>query len=487
MAKSTEPVVSTGIAGLDEILGGGFPKDHVYLVQGDPGAGKTTLSLQFLLEGVKNGEKVLYITLSETGKELHAVARSHGWSLDGVDIHEQLVHEEALGEEDDTTIFHPSEIELGQTVARMLEEINRIEPQRVVIDSLSEIRLLSQSTLRYRKQILALKQYFTNRGMTVLFLDDRTSEGNDLQLHSVPHGVLVLERRAPIYGSPRRRMEIVKLRGVEFRGGYHDFNILYGGIALYPRLVAAKQRGDGEGGVLASGIAEIDALLGGGLEAGSSTLIMGPAGVGKSTLSTQYAVATADRGVRAAFFIFDESRRTLLKRTEAMGMKLAEHVEAGLISVQQVDPAELAPGEFAHLVRIAVEEQGAKMVVIDSLNGYLNAMPEERFLTLHLHEMLTYLGDHGVATILVMAQHGLIGANMISAVDVSYLADCVVLLRYYEAEGELHKAISVMKKRSGDHEKAIREYTMGKTGVSVGPPLKQFRGVLSGIPIVEER
>lgn len=487
MAVKTGAIASSGIEGLDLILGGGFPKDHVYLVQGDPGAGKTTLSLQFLLEGVKNGEKSLYITLSETRKELRAVAESHGWDLSGVEIHEQLVHEKTLGDEDDTTMFHPSEVELGQTVSRVLAEVERVKPQRVVIDSLSEIRLLSQSTLRYRKQILALKQYFTNRGTTALFLDDRTSEGNDLQLHSVPHGVLVLERRAPLYGAPRRRLEIVKLRGVDFRGGYHDFNILHGGIELYPRLIAAKQPGSSDRGVVESGITEIDALLGGGLESGSSTLIMGPAGVGKSTLATQYAVAAARRGERAALFIFDESRRTLLKRSATMGMSLDGPKERQFISVQQVDPAELAPGEFAHLVRTAVERDGAKVVIIDSLNGYLNAMPEERFLTLHLHEMLTYLGDHGVATILVMAQHGLIGSNMISSVDVSYLADCVVLLRYYEAEGELHKAISVMKKRSGDHEKAIREYTMTETGVSVGPPLKHFRGILSGIPIVEDR
>jgi len=487
MEPSTEPVAATGIVGFDAILGGGFPKDHVYLIQGDPGAGKTTLSMQFLIEGVKAGEKGLYITLSETKRELHAVARSHGWDLSGVEINEHLVREETLSEEEDTTIFHPSEIELGQTVSRILEEVERVKPQRVVLDSLSEIRLLSQSTLRYRKQILALKQYFTNRGATVLFLDDKTAEGNDLQLHSVPHGVIVLERRAPLYGAPRRRLEVIKLRGVDFRGGYHDFTIRRGGIDLYPRLIAARNRGDGGDGLLASGIDEVDALLGGGLEMGSSTLIMGPAGVGKSTLATQYAVAAANRGEHAALFIFDESRRSLLKRSSAVGMELSSHLKGKSITAQQIDPAELAPGEFANLVRIAVERDDAKVLVIDSLNGYLNAMPEERFLTLHLHEMLTYLGDHGVATILVMAQHGLIGSNMVSSVDVSYLADCVVLLRYYEAEGELHKAISVMKKRSGAHEKAIREFTMSSGGLRVGPPLKHFRGILSGIPIVEDR
>jgi circadian clock protein KaiC len=483
---NTEAVASSGITGLDAVLGGGFPRDHVYLVQGDPGAGKTTLSLQFLLEGIRLGEKSLYITLSETRKELHAVARSHGWNIDDIVIHEQLVHSGTLNQEEDTTMFHPSEIELGQTVARIVEEVERVAPQRVVLDSLSEIRLLSQSTLRYRKQILALKQYFSDRGATVLFLDDRTSEGNDLQLHSVPHGVLVLERRAPLYGSPRRRLEIVKLRGVEFSGGYHDFNIRRGGIELFPRLVAPKQHEDeSEPETVASGIAEIDQLLGGGLEAASSTLIMGPAGVGKSTLATQYAVAAANRGDQVAFFIFDESRRSLMKRSAGVGLGLAEHLESGRITAQQIDPAELAPGEFAHLVRRAVEVDNARVIVIDSLNGYLNAMPEERFLTLHLHEMLSFLGDRGVTTILVMAQHGLIGTNMISSVDVSYLADCVILLRYYESEGELHKAISVMKKRSGDHEKAIRNLEMTPTGLTVGPPLKQFRGVLTGIPVTE--
>ena len=484
--EALDALAASGIEGLDRVLGGGFPKHHVYLLQGDPGAGKTTLSLQFLLEGVKTGEKGLYITLSETRRELEAVARSHGWSLDSIQIHEQLVTEKSLSDEEDTTMFHPSEIELGQTIARILEEVERVKPQRVVLDSLSEIRLLSQSTLRYRKQILGLKQYFSNRGATVLFLDDRTSEGNDLQLHSVPHGVLILERRAPLYGAPRRRLEVVKLRGVEFSGGFHDFTIKRGGIKVFPRLIAAHHRSDIDEGQLSSGVPEIDSLLGGGIERGSSTLIMGPAGVGKSTLATQYAVAAAKSGEHAALFVFDESKRSLFVRSAALGMDLRELSDSGRISVQQVDPAELSPGEFAHLVRESVELRGARVVVIDSLNGYLNAMPEERFLTLHLHELLTYLGDRGVATILVMAQHGLIGSNMVSSVDVSYLADCVVLLRYYEMDGELHKAISVMKKRSGSHENAIRNYSMSPTGLTVGEPLKRFRGILSGIPIVNE-
>ena len=477
------PLARTGIEGLDTILGGGLPKDHVYLLQGDPGAGKTTLSLQFLLQGVKQGETGLYVTLSETRKELEAVARSHGWSLDKIIIHEQLVKEQSLREEEETTIFHPSEVELGQTINHILEVVEQVKPQRVVLDSLSEIRLLSQSTLRYRRQILALKQYFANRGATALFLDDRTSESNDLQLHSVPHGVLVLERRAPLYGAARRRIEVVKLRGVDFRGGYHDFIIRKGGLQVFPRLIAAQHRGQARDGAISSEIPELDELLGGGLETGSSTLIMGPAGVGKSTLATQYAVAVARRGDNVALFVFDEVRKTLFARSRALGMELDEMVKKGNITVQQIDPAELAPGEFAHLVRDAVETRGARIVVIDSLNGYLNSMPEERFLTLHLHELLTYLSEYGVATVLVMAQHGLIGSNMVTTVDVSYLADCVILLRYYEAEGELHKAISVMKKRSGTHERAIRDFSMSPKGITVGEPLKQFRGILSGIPM----
>jgi len=486
-AGAEDARVSTGIEGLDLILRGGLPRSHSYLLQGDPGAGKTTLSLQFLLEGGRLGETSLYVTLAETRRELEAVAQSHGWTLDSIQIHEQLVREEVLRDSGDTTIFHPSEVELGQTIGAILDAVDKVKPQRVVIDSLSEIRLLSQSAHLYRKQILALKQYFANRGVTVFFIDDRTGEENDLQLRSVPHGVIVLERRAPLYGAPRRRVEVVKLRGVQFTGGFHDFVIRPGGIIVYPRLIASHHGADFEAGIAGSGIAELDLLLGGGLELGSSTLLLGPAGVGKSTMAVQCAVTAAARGERAALFIFDESRRTLLKRADGLGMDLSGHVAAGRISIQQVDPAELAPGEFASLVRDAVEKQGAKVLVVDSLNGYLHAMPEERFLTLHLHELLSYLGEQGVATILVMAQYGLIGSNMVSAVDVSYLADCVVLFRYYELDGELHKVVSVMKKRGGNHERAIRELTMSDEGIKVGEPLRDLRGILSGIPILTER
>jgi circadian clock protein KaiC len=483
MNVESDGVASTGITGLDEILGGGFPKHHVYLLQGDPGAGKTTLSLQFLLEGARKGEKGLYITLSESVKELHAVARSHGWSLDDITIFEQLVGEEMLTEDEDLTLFNPSEVELGETVNNLLREVERIKPKRVVLDSLSEIRLLSQSSLRYRKQILALKDFFARRSITALFLDDRTAERNDLQLHSVPHGVVVLERLAPLYGSPRRRLEVVKVRGVNFRGGYHDFSILTGGIRVFPRPLPSSHKSDSVKDQAASGIAEIDALTGGGLRRGNSTLLMGPAGAGKSTLATQYAIAAANRGERAAMFIFDESLGTLVLRSEDLGMPLRKHLDEERILVQQIDPAELGAGEFTQRVRKAVEEDGCSVIVIDSLNGYLNAIPEERFLTLHLHELLSFLGERGVATIVVMAQHGFIGSGMHSTIDVSYLADCVILLRYYEANAEIKKAISVLKKRSGAHEKSIRDYDMGREGIRVGPPLKQFRGLLTGTPI----
>ena len=477
-------VAATGIEGLDHILLGGFPRNHVYLLQGDPGVGKTTLALQFLLEGIREGETALYITLSETKDELKAVAESHHWDISKVHICEQLVGEGSL-QDDDTTVFYPSEIELGQTIKTMLDEVERVKPERVVLDSLSEIRLLAQSTLRYRKQILALKQFFAGRNITVLFLDDRTAEVNDLQLQSVPHGVVELERYTPLYGAARRRLQLVKVRGLNFRDGYHDFNIKTGGIIVYPRLVAAEHRKIVEFERLPSGLVPLDQMLGGGVDRGTSTLIMGPAGSGKSALSTQYAIAAAKRGERAAIFMFEESMSSFFNRSESIGMPLREYADKGLIIIKQVDPAQLQPGELAHLVRHVVEVDKVRVLIIDSLNGYLNAVPEERFLLLHLHELLAYLGQNGVATILVFAQHGLLGAAMQSVVDVSYLADCVILMRYYEAMGRIHKAISIVKKRSGMHETAIREFKMDDKGISIGEPLEKFRGILTGIPTYE--
>lgn len=479
---NNEAIAATGIEGLDYILLGGFPRNHVYLLQGDPGVGKTTLGLQFLIEGVRNGETALYITLSETRAELQAVARSHHWDISNVHIYEQLIGEESL-EEEETTVFYPAEVELGQTIKAFLAEVERIKPDRVVLDSLSEIRLLAQSTLRYRKQILALKQFFSGRHITVLFLDDRTADVNDMQLQSVSHGVVELERYTPLYGAARRRLQLVKMRGLNFRDGYHDFNILTGGIVVYPRLVAAEHhRAIVELERLPSGLPNLDEMLGGGVDRGTSTLIMGPAGCGKSALATQYAIAAAKRGEKATMFVFEESLSSLFNRSHALGMPLRPLMEEGLIDVRQVDPAQLQPGELAHLVRQSVERDGTRVLVIDSLNGYLNAVPEERFLLLHLHELLSYLGQNGVATILVFAQHGLLGAAMQSSVDVSYLADCVILLRYFEAHGTIRKAISIVKKRSGIHDTAIRDLMLNAEGISVGTPLADYRGVLTGIP-----
>lgn len=478
-------VAATGIEGLDHILLGGFPRNHVYLLQGDPGVGKTTLGLQFLLEGVKHGEKALYLTLSETRDELRAVAESHGWDMSGVDVYEQLIGEESLDEEE-TTVFYPSEIELGQTIKAMLTEVDRIKPSRVVLDSLSEIRLLAQSTLRYRKQILSLKQFFGSRNITVLLLDDRTAEVNDLQLQSVPHGVVELERYTPLYGSARRRMQLVKVRGLNFRDGYHDFAIRTGGIVVYPRLIAAEHRRYSQQEQLPSGVTALDDMLGGGIDRGTSTLVMGPAGCGKSALATQYALGAALRGEKAAMFVFEESLSSLFNRSASLGMPLREQCEAGNIIIRQIDPAQLQPGEFASLVRESVERDQARVLVIDSLNGYLNAVPEERFLLLHLHELLSYLGQSDVATVLAFAQHGLMGAAMQSSVDVSYLADTVILLRYFEAHGKIRKAVSIVKKRGGLHDTSIRDFSMSSAGLAVGEPLENYRGVLTGVPTYEK-
>ncbi|HEX7829454.1 MAG TPA: ATPase domain-containing protein [Thermoanaerobaculia bacterium] len=477
-------VATTGIEGLDDVLSGGLTKDRIYLVMGDPGVGKTTLGLHFLLEGVRLGERVLYIGLSETRDEIQAVADSHGWSLDQVEIFEYSAAAR-LDEADESTLFHPSEVELGQATRTMVQEVERVQPQRVVIDSLAEVRLLAQSPLRYRRQILGLKQYFAGKHSTVLLLDDKEVASGDMQLLTLAHGVVLLEQLSPLYGAERRRMRISKLRGVKYRGGYHDLTIRTGGIAVFPRLVAAEHQTPDKPGRIESGIAGIDSLLGGGLDRGTSTLLMGPAGSGKSTLATQYAVAAAERGENVTMFLFDESRTTLLKRSEAINIEVSKHIESGRILIQQIDPAEIPPGEFVHLVREQVTKRDISVLVIDSLNGYINAMPEERFLTIHMHELLSYLGQQGVATILVMAQHGLVGQNMLTPVDVSYLADCVILLRYFELAGEIRKAISVVKKRSGAHEKAIRPLAIGEDGLTVGPPLTEFHGVLSGTPILD--
>lgn len=474
--------VATGISGLDSILAGGLTKNRLYLCEGVPGSGKTTLALQFLREGLRNGEAVLYVTLSETEQELQEVAKSHGWSLEGMHIRELVPSEAVLHPEEQYTMFHPADVELSETTRIILGDVEKIKPTRIVFDSLSELRLLAGNPLRYRRQILALKQYFAGRNCTVLLLDDLTSSDRDLQVQSIAHGVVLLEQLNPEYGGERRRLRIVKYRGVKFRGGYHDYLIARGGLEVFPRLIAAEHRRPVEMQRLSSGLASLDHLLGGGIERGTSTLIVGSPGTGKSTLAAQFAVAAAERGQHAAMFVFDELQSTLLSRAAGLGIDLAKHVTAGKISIQQVDPAELSPGEFSHAVCDAVERDQASVVVIDSLNGYLNAMPSERFLTIQLHELLSFLGQRGVATVMIGAHQGLIGTQMITPVDASYLADAVLLLRYFEAAGEIHSAISMVKKRGGAHERTIREFSLRNGQISVGEPLAEFRGVLTGTP-----
>jgi len=478
--SADKPRAITGVPGLDEILCGGLPRDRIYLLQGDPGVGKTTLAMQFLLTGAEASETCLYVTLSETKEELQAVARSHGWSLDKLALFE-LPNRGDYG--DENTMFHPSEVELAETTKTLLEEVVRVKPTRVVFDSLSEIRLLSQGALRYRRQVLALKQFFVGRNCTVLMLDDRTSDPGDLQLQSLAHGVLSLEQLSPLYGAERRRLRVLKMRGVRFRGGYHDFALQTGGMKVFPRLVAAEHREDFERGQLLSGVKQVDALVGGGLHRGTSTLLMGPAGTGKSTVAIQYAKAAAASGQHVAIFAFDESTSTLLARSAGVGLDLRPEIAAGSVEIRQIDPAELTPGEFTYAVRAAVEERGARVIIIDSLNGYLHAMPEEHFLTLQLHELLTYLGQQGVITLMVVAQHGLVGASMQSPIDVSYLADAVMVFRHVELAGQLRKAISMLKRRTGAHENSIRELLIQSTGITVGEPLLGLQGLLTGIPV----
>jgi circadian clock protein KaiC len=479
--KADPARISTGSDGLDHILGGGLDGDRMYLYEGRPGTGKTTLALQFLFEGVRCGEQVLYIALSETKAELELVAQRHGWTIDGINVFELVPPETTLDPDRELTVLHPAEIELSETTKLVFDKVEQLNPTRVVVDSLSELRLLAQNSLRYRRQVLALKHFFARRHCTVVLLDDLTSRDTDLQLHSICHGVVLLEQLAIDYGAQRRRLSIVKMRGIGFSGGYHDFSITKGGLEIFPRLIAAQHHATFTGDFRSSGNSDLDKLLGGGLERGTNALLIGAAGVGKSSVALTYAIAAAERGDHVVYYAFDEGRGTLEARARTIGLGLQKALDSGNLRFQQIDPAELSPGEFAANVRRSVERDGAKMIVIDSLNGYLNAMPDGKFLILQMHELLSYLGQQGVLSILILAQHGLVGP-MDTPLDISYLSDAVVMLRYFEYGGRVRRALSVVKKRSGNHEHTIREFQLTSNGIAVGPPLTEFSGVFSGTP-----
>jgi len=478
--RSAPPRISSGVAGLDEVLGGGLTAQRLYLIEGTPGTGKTTLALQFLLDGVARGERALYITLSETAEELNAVAATHGWSLDQVCVFE-LANETTLEPDSEQSILHPSEIELGETVQRIIQRIDAMGPTRVVFDSLSEMRLLAQNGLRYRRQILALKHFFATRACTVLLLDDRTSERGDLHLHSIAHGVVTLEQSIQDFGVERRKLRVVKMRGIKFRGGYHDFSLDTGGLRVYPRLVAAEHAIQDCGKLVSTGSAELDQLLGGGLVPGSNTLLTGPSGVGKTTAAVRCMLAALERGERAAYFLFDEGLSTLIARCISLGLDIRPHIQSGQLAMHQVAPAEISPGEFTSWVRNSVEERQTSFIVIDSLSAYLQAMPGEQFLLLQMHELLTYLNQRCIITMLVLGQHGLVG-EMRTDIDLSYLSDTIMLFRFFEAHGEILSAISVVKSRTHAHERTIRQLKLGANGITVGEALRGFEGVMSGLP-----
>jgi circadian clock protein KaiC len=490
MGQHTKPgkpdMAATGVAGLDDVLNGGFARGRCFLLEGTPGTGKTTIALQFLMTGAAAGERGLYITLSETMDELQATTASHDWSLEGVEVFELLPPESLLDEEQNQSLLYSSDLELGETTKKIFAEFERVRPQRLVIDSLSEIRLLAQSSLRYRRQILALKLFFAKRESTVLLLDDLTTDVNDKAVHSIAHGAVLLEELAPDFGADRRRMRVMKYRGNRFRGGYHDFVIRTGGVHVFPRLVSSEHRVEFRREVLTAQSEELNALLGGGIERGSSVLVLGPAGAGKSLLALTFVLSAVARGERAAMFIFDEEIGLLIERTKGLGIHLDVLMESGNLSVTQVDAAEMTPGEFSERVRLCIEVQGAKTIVIDSLNGYQASMPEERALILHMHELLQYCNRMGATTLLTVAQHGLVG-EMKAPIDLTYLADTVILLRYFEATGKVRRAISVIKKRTSAHEHTIREYTISNQGVTLGEPLSDFHGVLEGSPVRIDR
>jgi len=485
MAQTNPSTISDrcnmGVEGLDNILHGGLPRNRLYLIQGDPGVGKTTMAMQFLMAGTAQGEQGLYITLSETNEEIDVVAKSHGWDLGGIELYDLSTIESQIRDETESTFFHPSEIELNKTTEALIAQVSRLNPSRVVFDSLSELRMLAESPLRYRRQILRLKQFFAGKNCTVLLLDDRTTGPGDLQVESIAHGVITFQHTTPDYGISRRQMHVQKIRGSKFREGNHDVTLRKGGMTVFPRLVAGDHLRTFVREDFPSGISRLDSLLGGGLGRGTSTMFMGPPGTGKSTLAVRFALTAAERGEKVLLFIFDETVGTLMDRAQKLAMDLQPHVASGLIVIAQIDPAEISPGEMAHRIWQAVEQHEARMIILDSINGYLHTMRAERDLALQLHELLAYLNQQGIVTIMVLAQQGLIG-TMQSTVDLTYLADTVVLMRFFETRGQVRQALSVIKKRNGNHERTIREVSVGNEGLILGEPLRELQGVLSGVP-----
>jgi circadian clock protein KaiC len=475
--------ISSGISALNDILSGGWPASRLYLVEGTPGSGKTTLGLQFLLDGVAANEKVLFITLSETASELNEVAAAHDWSMDGITVFEMEEAELRLGIGNDQSILHSWEIELGEVVRHITEKVEQVKPSRIVFDSLSELRLLAQDPLRFRRQLLSLKHFFNHNDATVLLMDDMSSRGtHDVDLHSLCHGVVTLERLTLDFGVARRRLQVQKLRGSAFREGFHDFAIRKGGLQIYPRLVALEHHSDFAEEPLPSGLPGLDALLGGGPLRGTSTLLTGPAGSGKTTISLQYAAQACSRGERCVMYQFDERIGTLLVRAKGIGIDLQHHLDSGLLNIRQIDPSEISPGEFTSMVRSEVTENDARLIIIDSLTGYVSAMPQEKQLILQLHELLSFLNQQGVATFLISPLQGLVGNMNSGALNISYISDAVILLRFFEAEGKVHKALSVLKNRGKLHENTIRELTISSRGVELSEPLTRFNGVLTGTP-----